>query len=162
MSILTIDVGYLFEGVGIPLGEFEFGSRTLTRPVPPGTSRPRSENQLLDVAWQFRINRFRGTWLGGLPTPLPEHYLLGFDEQKIETEGIPHAILRGAIRDRPRIDEERRVPRDRRRDEAGYTVYLNGELRETGWWNYYSLRCSTRCPRAPGSWSPSRWSSSWR
>ena len=37
LSILTIDVGYFFEGVGIPLGEFEFGSRTLTRPVPPGT-----------------------------------------------------------------------------------------------------------------------------
>ena len=31
LSILTIDAGYLFEGVGIPLGRFEFGSGTLTR-----------------------------------------------------------------------------------------------------------------------------------
>ena len=30
ISFLTIDAGYLFEGVGIPLGRFEFGSRTLT------------------------------------------------------------------------------------------------------------------------------------
>ncbi len=52
-------------------------------------ARPRSENPLFEIAWQFRVNRFRGTWLGRLPMPLPEHYLLGFDEQKIETEGIP-------------------------------------------------------------------------
>ena len=37
LSVLMIDAGYLFEGVGIPLGQFEFGSRTLTRPVRPGS-----------------------------------------------------------------------------------------------------------------------------
>ena len=39
-SIATIDTGYFFEGVGIPLGKFEFGSRSLTRPVQPGASVP--------------------------------------------------------------------------------------------------------------------------
>ena len=107
LSVVTIDAGYFFEGVGIPLGKYEFGSRTLTRPVPPGMMRPHSENPLLDYTWQFRINRFRGTWLGRLPMPLPEHYLLGFDEQKIETEGMPLSFSE-AIRT-GRIDEERRA-----------------------------------------------------
>src|SRR5262249_46654885 len=96
LSILTIDAGYFFEGVGIPLGRYAFRSRTLTRPVPLGMARPHTENELLDATWQFRINRFRGTWLGALPMPLPEHYLLGFDEQKIETEGVPHRYMLAA------------------------------------------------------------------
>ncbi len=33
ISILVIDAGYLFEGVGFPLERFEFASSTLTRPV---------------------------------------------------------------------------------------------------------------------------------
>ena len=37
---MTIDAGYFFEGVGIPLGKFEFASRSLTRPVTPGMKRP--------------------------------------------------------------------------------------------------------------------------
>ncbi len=59
ISFLTIDAGYLFEGVGKPLGRFEFGSRTLTTWVKPGMKRPHSPNSLLDVVWQFRVNRFR-------------------------------------------------------------------------------------------------------
>ncbi len=148
LSIVTIDAGYLFEGVGIPLRDFEFGSRTLTRPVPPETVRPRSKNPLFDAAWQFRINRFRGTWLGRIPAPLPEHYLLGFDEQKLEAEGIPRrfndAILEG------KVDEERRVPELAGEPMAAYTVYLNGTLRHTGWWNYYLLALIYKVPE--GTW----------
>jgi hypothetical protein len=85
LCILTVNAGYFFEGVGTPLGEFEFASQTLTRPVTTEKGRPSSENQLLEAAWRFRVNRFRGTWLDRLPVPLPEHYLQGFDEQKLET-----------------------------------------------------------------------------
>jgi Dolichyl-phosphate-mannose-protein mannosyltransferase len=148
LSILTIDVGYFFEGVGIPLGDFEFGSRTLTRPVPPGTERPHSENPLLAIAWQFRVNRFRGTLLDRLPVPLPEHYLLGFDEQKIEAEGIP-VRYSNAIRD-GRIDEERRAPQPGHEETSGYTVYLDGELRETGWRTYYLRALLYKIPE--GTW----------
>ena len=95
LSIVTIDAGYFFEGVGIPLGNFEFGSKVLTRPVTPGMNRPHSKNELLEATWQFRVNRLRGTWLEKIPCPLPEHYVLGFDEQKIETEGMPDAVLQG-------------------------------------------------------------------
>ncbi len=93
LSAITIDIGYLFEGVGIPLGKFEFGSRSLTRPVPPGMDRPTSRNELFALTWPFRVNRFRGTWLANIPCALPEHYMLGFDEQKIETEGIPMRFI---------------------------------------------------------------------
>ena len=88
LSIATIDAGYFFEGVGIPLGKFEFGSR-INAAGRAGMKRPRSKNDILDVAWQFRVNRFRGSWLGNVPCPLPKHYVLGFDEQKIETERVP-------------------------------------------------------------------------
>ncbi len=40
LSVLVIDIGYGFEGVGTPLGKFEFASRSLTMPVPPGMARP--------------------------------------------------------------------------------------------------------------------------
>jgi hypothetical protein len=148
LSVLTIDAGYFFEGIGIPLGDFEFGSRTLTRPVPPGMKRPSSENPLFDMVWQFRVNRFRGTWPGRLPMPLPEHYLLGFDEQKIEAEGIPEryqvAIQTG------RIDEERRSPQTDRDATKGYWVYLDGELRQTGWRSYYLKALLYKLPE--GTW----------
>jgi hypothetical protein len=148
LSVLTIDVGYFFEKVGTPLGAFEFGSRTLTRPVPPGTSRPHSENELLEATWQFRVNRFRDTWLGGLPVPLPEHYLLGFDEQKIETEGTPRRYFEAIHTGR--IDEERRTPQTDQDRTAGYTVYLDGELRDTGWRRYYPLALVYKVPE--GTW----------
>jgi hypothetical protein len=148
LSIVTIDAGYLFEGVGIPLGRFEFGSRPLTRPVPPGMARPHSKNSLFEAAWQFRVNRFRDTWLGSLPAPLPEHYLLGFDEQKIETEGLPRRFDM-AIREH-RVDEERRVPETADEPRAAYSVYLNGTLRETGGWNYYLLSLVYKVPE--GTW----------
>ncbi len=148
LSVLTIDAGYFFEGVGTPLGAFEFGCRTFTRPVPPGTVRPYSENPLFDIAWQFRINRFRGTWLGSVPIPLPEHYVLGFDEQKIETEGIPTryaaAMLSG------KVNEERRVPQTDRDERQGYWVYIDGELRQTGWRSYYPRTLAYKVPE--GTW----------
>ncbi len=133
LSIVTIDAGYFFEGVGLPLGDFEFGCRTLTRPVPPGVSRPHSKNELLEATWQFRVNRFRGTWLGRMPMPLPEHYLLGFDEQKIETEGVPERYRRAIRNPNPAvINFERQTPQTERDDLSAYSVYLDGQMRTTG------------------------------
>jgi hypothetical protein len=149
LSVLTIDAGYFFEGVGIPLGQYEFGSRSLTVPVPPGMSRPHNDvNPLLEWTWQFRVNRFRGTWLGRLPMPLPEHYLLGFDEQKIETEGVPRRF-QDAIRDK-RVDQERRSPETDTDEKLAYSVYLDGELRSTGWRSYYVKTLLYKVPE--GTW----------
>ncbi len=151
LSIVTIDAGYFFEGVGIPLGKFEFASKSLTLPVPPEMKRPHSKNLLLEAAWQFRVNRIRGTWLERLPCPLPEHYVLGFDEQKIETEGIPERFTKAvsnpneAIRDQM-VARERAVPESSSDTKGAYPVYLNGELRRTGWWYYYLLALFYKLP----------------
>jgi Dolichyl-phosphate-mannose-protein mannosyltransferase len=137
LSVLVIDAGYAFEGVGTPLGKFEFASRSLTAPVPPGMARPESPNKILEAAWTYRVNRFRLTPLGVVPSPLPRHYLLGFDEQKIETEGIPEYFLFPNL---PHDDSKT----------TGYPVYLNGELRRGGWWYYYLATLVYKVPE--GTW----------
>jgi hypothetical protein len=137
LSVVVIDVGYAFEGVGTPLGKLEFASRSLTKPVPPGSARPWHPNYLLRGAWQYRVNRFRDTALGSLPSPLPRHYLLGFDEQRVETEGIPAYYL---YPDVPRDDSNL----------LGYSVYLDGQLRQGGWWYYYLATLAYKVPE--GTW----------
>jgi hypothetical protein len=167
LSILTIDAGYFFEGVGIPLGQFEVGSRALTRPVTAEMKRPRSQNELFDLLWRFRINRLRGTFLGEIPCPLPEHYVLGFDEQKIETEGIPRRFVEAVKADNlaraaagpdatdrdptgANVLRELNVPESAGEPMTGYSVYLNGALRRTGWWYYYLLTLLYKVPE--GTW----------
>jgi hypothetical protein len=157
LSVVTIDAGYFFEGVGIPLGKNEFGSRTLTRPITdPDVVRPDSKNPLLDAAWKFRVNRFRKTWLEQLPSPFPKHYLLGFDEQKIETEGIPIRFTKAAqagkdqIAKKRAIAEQRAIPEGPGDERGAYPVYLNGQLRRTGWWYYYLLTLVYKVPE--GTW----------
>jgi hypothetical protein len=147
-SVLTIDAGYFFEGAGIPLEQFEFGSKSLTRPVTPGMKRPNSKNELFDVVWQFRVNRFRGTWLEKLPCPLPKEYVLGFDEQKLETEGIPTRHW-NAVRQN-KVAQALAEPESASDEKTGYTVYLNGELRRNGWWSYYLLALAYKVPE--GTW----------
>ncbi len=136
LSLLVIDAGYFFEGVGIPLGKFEFVSRFLTVDTKPGMWRPRSSDALIDAAYHYRINRFRGTPLGAIPVPLPKHYLLGFDDQKFEAEGVPVKFT-----DRRSSSEEIR----------GYPVYLDGELRQKSWWYYYYLTLVYKVPE--GTWA---------
>ncbi len=134
LSVFVIDVGYGFESVFQTLGSFEFASRSLTRPRLPTDPRPKpTANDLLRPAFQYRINRFQGTPLAWLPVPLPRHYLLGFDEQKLESEGIP----------RYWFDPGRGVNED---DIEGYTVYLNGVMRRKGWWYYYIATLAVKVP----------------
>src|SRR5262249_36958719 len=139
LSILTIDAGYLFEGVGVPLGRFEFGSASLTRAAADGIrSAPATRNPGYAMVWPFRENRFRGTVLERLPVPLPEHYLLGFDEQKIEAEGFPNRFLRASkALGTGDVELARREAAASDDGVATYWVYLNGELRNSGWWYYY-------------------------
>ncbi|MGL5097733.1 MAG: ArnT family glycosyltransferase, partial [Planctomycetia bacterium] len=69
LAVLTIDAGYLFEGVGTPLGSFGFISNTLTRPRlynDPPPPRPGS-NRTINEVQAARINRFQTTVLGSLP-----------------------------------------------------------------------------------------------
>jgi hypothetical protein len=117
---------------------FEFVSKSLTRPLTADEAakpRPSSKNWLFDRGWKFRINRFRGTWLDGLPAPLPYHFLTGFDEQRVETEGIP------ATWQNPNAGPNEML---------GYPVYLDGTLRTGGWWYYYLACLAYKVPE--GTW----------
>jgi 4-amino-4-deoxy-L-arabinose transferase-like glycosyltransferase len=137
VAVCVLDVGYGFERVGRPLGEFAFVCRSLTRPAPDGTPRPRSAEPLRDALLQHRVNRFRGTVFGGLPVPMPAEYLLGFDDQKMEAEGIPRRML-------PNFDGD-----DGDRVE-GYPVYLDGVLSPKSWWYYYLFAIAYKVPE--GTW----------
>ncbi len=137
LSVLIINLGYGFEGVGQPLGKYEFGSRSLTVPRPIGQGSPPSPNVMMESAYRYRVNRFRGTILADVPVPLPRHYLLGFDEQKIETEGIPQYYFDANL---PRDDQVT----------TGYSVYLNGVIRRSGWWYFYLATLAYKVPE--GTW----------
>ncbi len=140
ISVIVIDVGYAFEGVGLPLGRYEFACQTLTRPVSPGMRRPHSADPLREGAYRYRVNRFRDTFLGALPVPLPEHYLLGFDDQKLEAEGIPAKFM---------LKPGEPVPANGD-DLQGYPVYLNGVLSSKSWWYYYLATLVYKVPE--GTW----------
>jgi hypothetical protein len=148
LSVLTIDAGYLFEGVGRPLGSFEFASSSLTRPPLGGVrAAPASDNPLFRMLWPFAENRFRGTFFGSFPSPLPEHYLLGFDEQKVEADGIPMRFQRAYERLADGdVEGARREAASSDRSVGGYLVYLNGELRSSGWWYYYPATLAYKLP----------------
>lgn len=79
-SLLVLNAGYGFRDTLRPLGELEFVSRTLGGTPPWGGS---FEDGLSG-------NRFRGTWLGAVPVPLPADYLQGIDVQRRDFEnGFP-------------------------------------------------------------------------
>ena len=134
-SMIIVNAGYLFEGTGKRLGSFEFYSRTLTRELPANRTRLHNTgNQLLDILGSHRVNRFRGTILGYLPCPLPSEFMTGFDDQKIDAEGIPKIYLNP---NDPNVKEG---------DVEGYPVYLNGQIRGTGWWYYYPYAFLVKTP----------------
>jgi hypothetical protein len=86
----VLNLGYLFQGTMIPLGEFPFQSETLSGvPVlPEGDEQgPRGTG-----------NRFAGTWLGSLPVPLPWDYVIGLDVQKLDFEKRKWSYLCGEHR----------------------------------------------------------------
>jgi len=152
LSIAVIDTCYLFEGVGIPLERFEFASGILTRPVAGGIrTPPDTRNPLYATVWPFRENRFRGTVLARLPVPLPEHYLLGFDEQKVEADGILNRIVRASLAlQKGDLELARKEAGSADQSVRGYTVYLNGEMRDSGWWYFYPLTLLFKVPE--GTW----------
>ena len=86
---------------------------------------------------------------------MPEHYLLGFDEQKIETEGLPRRYMVAAqvarqTRNPAVIEEARRLPETASEEKAAYPVYLDGEVRNTGWATYYLKALIYKIPE--GTW----------
>ena len=86
ITVPVLNVGYAFQGTGRRLGDYAFVSRMFAG------DRPESH-------WDQAGNRFRGTWLGALPVPLPEDYLRGADAQRIDFESLMPSYLGGVWKD---------------------------------------------------------------
>ncbi|HZV04529.1 MAG TPA: glycosyltransferase family 39 protein [Gemmataceae bacterium] len=84
ISILIINLGYEFQGTGKPLGGYVFVTRALGGDPPPDASYVHSNT-----------NRFKDSWLGTLPVPLPAEFLSGIDRQRLDFEVGSFSFLRG-------------------------------------------------------------------
>jgi hypothetical protein len=74
IGVFVLNLGYCFDGSFKRLGDYTFYSNLLT-----------NENS---------ANKFSETWLGLIPVPLPEQFVLGFDTQRVDFEqGIPSYLL---------------------------------------------------------------------
>ena len=77
LSVWVLNLGYGFQGSGTALEDYAFVSRALGADdhssSPPTGGEPTG-------------NRFRGTWLGRVPVPLPSDYLDGLDRRWHERE----------------------------------------------------------------------------
>lgn len=104
LAIYVVNLGYGYEGTGKTLGEFRFVSSALTGQIGE------------QVQTQAGGNRFAGTWLGHVPVPLPEHYVLGIDLQRRDFEQYHHWF------------------------------YLGGRWQKTGWWYYYLYGLALKLP----------------
>ena len=83
ISLLVINMGYLFEGTGKRLGDFRFQTTFLSG---------------VDALYEVPIgggNRFQDSLLGYIPMPLPANMIQGIDTQRLDFErGMP-SYLRG-------------------------------------------------------------------
>lgn len=84
LALYLVNLGYGFERVGMRLGDYPFISAAFS-----GASSEQKNPE---------GNRFAGTFLGTIPVPLPENYLLGIDVQKREFEQKKMSYLRGEWR----------------------------------------------------------------
>ena len=88
LGLYVLNMGYGFEGSFQRLGDYGFVSETLGGP---------SEDGRTGYSPQGR-NRFEGTWLAGVPVPLPKNYLMGIDLQRWDFERKMWSYLRGEWR----------------------------------------------------------------
>ncbi len=83
VALLVVNLDYEFQGTGTPLGQYTFVSKWLT-----GQEERTSAGG----------NRFRETWLGSVPMPLPAAFVSGIDVQARDFEGSHLSYLRGEWR----------------------------------------------------------------
>jgi hypothetical protein len=78
-----LNAAYAFEGTGMRLGSFWFVSSALS-----GVEQHIDQQPVAG-------NRFRGSWLGSVPIPLPKNYVAGIDQQKRDFDIKLWSYLRG-------------------------------------------------------------------
>ena len=99
----------------------------MRNPSPPNAD-------LLERAWRYRVNRFRGTSWRTSPSRSPSTICSGFDEQKLDAEGVPRKFFNPELTG-PEGDEI-----------SGYPVYLDGVLRQKSWKSYYLKALAYKVP----------------
>lgn len=141
LGAVILNTGYLFEGLGQPLGKFEFVSDSLTAERIVGSPGPPDDRGHKVTTYRVeRLNRFSDTWLGRVPVLLPKFFVMGIDLQQRDFENPP------------------------------LKSYYWGRLHERGCWWYYLYGFSVKLPlgtllllaaaifiRAIGSVTPERW-----
>ena len=100
IGLYVINLGYLFSGSLVPLKEYVFRSEML------GAIRDEANFG----------NRFKDSWLGELPIPLPYDYVLGIDHQQRDFEHF------------------------------WGPSYLRGQFQQQGWWYYYLYALLVKTP----------------
>ncbi|HEV3304422.1 MAG TPA: glycosyltransferase family 39 protein [Planctomycetaceae bacterium] len=107
----VLNLAYAFDGSFKRLDRFVFVSRTFTGDLKAGAIG----------------NRFTKSWLGAIPVPFPEQYVLGIDSQKRDLENVDPTYRGGP-----------------------YRSYLRGEWSNRGWWYYYLYAMAVKVPL--GTW----------
>ncbi|WP_442509466.1 ArnT family glycosyltransferase [Novipirellula sp. SH528] len=75
VAFVVVGIPYGFAGIGRPIKSFDL------------VTDYRGPDQILDPTWQ---NRFGDRWVGYLPSPLPEEYVVGIDRQQSDfVNGLP-------------------------------------------------------------------------
>ena len=101
IGLYIVNLGYLGNGSFVQLKEYEFRSNMFG---------------LVDATTSGYGNRFRESWLGEVPVPLPYDYMLGIDHQQRDFENF------------------------------WGPSYLRGEFKEQGWWYYYCYALLVKTP----------------
>jgi len=107
LALFLVNVFYGFEGSFRKLGDYDFVSEKLS-------------GEIINAPLQKSANRFRDTWIGRIPIPLPQAYLSGMDIQKSDFE--------------------------RSFREFSWRSYLFGSWKQGGWWYYYLVGIAVKEP----------------
>ncbi|MEM9645059.1 MAG: glycosyltransferase family 39 protein [Planctomycetota bacterium] len=100
IGLYVLNLGYVGEGSMRQLKEFNFVSELFAG----------------DQTDSIVGNRFKGSWLGEVPLPFPENYIIGIDVQQSDFENFS----------RP--------------------SYLRGRYQPKGWWYYYGYALLVKAP----------------
>lgn len=101
VGVYVVNLGYLGEGCFTPLTDFAFVSQMFS-----GNEDTKRTGD----------NRFRDSWLGEVPVPLPRNYVIGIDVQQRDFE------------------------------DSFRPSYLRGQYQSRGWWYYYAYAILVKAP----------------
>ena len=152
ISILVIDAGYRFEGVGVPLERFEFASGTLTRPVATGIRKaPASQNPLYAACGRSgRIGSGARSW-PSYRRPCLSIICSASMSRRSRPTGFPIDYSRRIrLSEMATSNSPGRRPARPIRASAGILCISTGVMRNTGWWYYYVFTLLYKVPE--GTW----------